>query len=229
VGRKNFSLHLDFFPELKKLPPERCGALVHAMIDWAQDNESAELDPECAMLFRLMTAQIERISATNSKNGSQGGAPVGNKNAKIPETTETSELSETTSDNRNKPTVPVTVPVPVPVPVPVTVPVTVTVPVPVTETVSEEKRTERAPARRFVAPTVEEVAKYCQERKNGIDAEKFVAYYASIGWLVGRNPMKDWQKAIITWERNNDQPRNSEFGNIFLDLARERGIVHDLR
>ena len=53
----------------------------------------------------------------------------------------------------------------------------------------------------FVAPAVEEVAAYCNERDNGVDAESFVAFYASKGWMVGKNRMKDWRQAVITWEK----------------------------
>ena len=63
------------------------------------------------------------------------------------------------------------------------------------------------PSKRFVKPTVEQVRDYCQERKNGVNPEKFVDYYDSNGWKVGKNPMKDWKAAVRTWEKNrfNDQ------------------------
>ena len=53
-------------------------------------------------------------------------------------------------------------------------------------------------------PDVEEVRAYCVERGNRVDAQKFVDYYESNGWRVGRNPMKDWKAAVRTWERNTD-------------------------
>lgn len=58
-------------------------------------------------------------------------------------------------------------------------------------------------AKRFTPPTVEEVAAYCAERKNAVDAQRFVNYYESNGWKVGRNSMKDWKAAVRSWERNN--------------------------
>lgn len=50
-------------------------------------------------------------------------------------------------------------------------------------------------------PTVEEVAAYCRERGNSVDAERFVDFYASKGWKVGNQPMKDWKACVRTWER----------------------------
>lgn len=61
-------------------------------------------------------------------------------------------------------------------------------------------------SRRFIPPDVEEVEAYCRERNNHIDAQRFVDFYASKGWKVGKEPMKDWKAAVRTWERRNDTP-----------------------
>lgn len=58
-------------------------------------------------------------------------------------------------------------------------------------------------AKRFTPPTLEEVTAYCNERKNNVDPQKWMDYYTSNGWKVGKNPMKDWKAAVRTWERNN--------------------------
>ena len=54
----------------------------------------------------------------------------------------------------------------------------------------------------FKAPTVEEVAEYCSERGNNVDAERFVSYYTANGWRGGKNPMQDWRAAVQSWESN---------------------------
>lgn len=56
---------------------------------------------------------------------------------------------------------------------------------------------------RFIPPTLEEVAAYCKERNNRVDAQRFVDFYTTKGWMVGKNKMKDWKSAVRTWERNN--------------------------
>lgn len=63
----------------------------------------------------------------------------------------------------------------------------------------------------FVPPTVDEVREYCLARKNGIDPQEFVDYYAARGWMLGKAKMKDWKAAVRTWEKrrkggNHDQP-----------------------
>ena len=69
-----------------------------------------------------------------------------------------------------------------------------------------------SPSKRFIPPTLEEVKSYREERQNGIDADKWIDYYISNGWMVGRNKMKDWKSTVRYWERNtisNYQKQNT--------------------
>jgi hypothetical protein len=58
----------------------------------------------------------------------------------------------------------------------------------------------------FHKPTIEEVKEYCTERGNEVDANKWMAHYDSVGWRVGKNPMKDWKAAVRTWEPDGHKP-----------------------
>ena len=69
---------------------------------------------------------------------------------------------------------------------------------------------EKAKAKRFVKPTVTDIAEYCLERNNYVDAQKFYDYYSSNGWRVGKNPMKDWKAAVRTWEKNTTAPQKGK-------------------
>lgn len=62
----------------------------------------------------------------------------------------------------------------------------------------KEKKNNRA----FKPPLVDDVKRYCLERGNSVDAEAFVDFYESKGWMVGKNKMKDWKAAVRTWEKN---------------------------
>lgn len=66
--------------------------------------------------------------------------------------------------------------------------------------------------KRFIPPSVEEVEQYCIERSNNIDAQSFIDFYESKGWMIGKNKMKDWKAAVRTWERSRKQ-ENKE--NVF--------------
>ena len=77
--------------------------------------------------------------------------------------------------------------------------------------------------KRFTPPTVDEVRDYCLERGNSVDPQRFVDYYSSNGWMVGKNKMKDWKAAVRTWEQKEKQyakpaPKSS---NPFLDMLSE--------
>ncbi len=69
----------------------------------------------------------------------------------------------------------------------------------------------------FIPPSVDEVAGYCRERSNGIDAEAFVSFYQSKGWMVGSNKMKDWKAAVRTWERGRKKG-----GKVDAESAKQR-------
>lgn len=56
---------------------------------------------------------------------------------------------------------------------------------------------------KFVPPTISEVRIYIEENGYHVDAERFVDYYTSNGWKVGKNPMKDWKATVRNWERKN--------------------------
>lgn len=55
----------------------------------------------------------------------------------------------------------------------------------------------------FMPPTESEVEAYCRERGNAVNAEAFIAYYESNGWMIGKNRMKDWKAAVRTWEQRD--------------------------
>lgn len=65
--------------------------------------------------------------------------------------------------------------------------------------INETKKKEEKES--FRPPSVEEVRAYCEKRGNRVDAERFVDFYASKGWMVGKNKMQDWRACVRTWEK----------------------------
>lgn len=74
------------------------------------------------------------------------------------------------------------------------------------EEIREDKNKKRVGQnrKRFTPPTVDEVAEYTATREVSIDPARFVDFYASKDWMVGKNKMKDWQAAVRNWERRED-------------------------
>ena len=52
---------------------------------------------------------------------------------------------------------------------------------------------------RFAPPTIGQVTEYCTSKGYSVDPERFVDYYTSNGWMVGKNKMKDWKAAVRSW------------------------------
>lgn len=71
------------------------------------------------------------------------------------------------------------------------------IPEDVTKQEEQKKRTY------FKPPTVEEVAAYVKEKGYSVDAEQFVSFYDSKGWMIGKNKMQKWRAAVATWQRVN--------------------------
>lgn len=89
---------------------------------------------------------------------------------------------------------------------------------PYRKNVNKERSIEE-PRKRFSPPSADEVEVYCWERGNTVDAQRFVDFYASKGWKVGSQPMRDWKAAVRTWEKrdsgrrsNSDARRSDPFG-----------------
>jgi len=75
----------------------------------------------------------------------------------------------------------------------------------------EEKVVTKGRVVRFTPPTVEEVRNYISEKGYEVNADNFVDFYESKGWMIGKNKMKDWKAAVRTWNRmNNNRGQDSK-------------------
>lgn len=79
---------------------------------------------------------------------------------------------------------------------------------------------------RFVPPTLEEVEAYCNERNNNVDPEGFIAFYESKGWMVGKNKMKSWKGAVITFEKNQPGYVSKREQQKREESDKKKGLVH---
>ena len=57
----------------------------------------------------------------------------------------------------------------------------------------------------FCPPDADEVEAYCKEQGISVNPNAFVDFYASKGWMVGKNKMKDWRAAVRNWGRSEKQ------------------------
>jgi hypothetical protein len=82
-------------------------------------------------------------------------------------------------------------------------------------------KTYRQKRKRFVPPTLEQVVERCREFNYGVDPNRFWNFYESQGWKVGKNPMRDWHKALAGWQsrEGNQTSRKTDFIDDLTDTS----------
>jgi len=88
------------------------------------------------------------------------------------------------------------------------------------KTVNKESTAE--PRKRFSPPTLEEVTEFCRECGGAFDPQRFIDYYDSIGWKIGKNPMKDWKATVRGWVRREADERKPTPDNLAAEDKRAR-------
>jgi hypothetical protein len=74
----------------------------------------------------------------------------------------------------------------------------------------------------FIKPNIEELREYIKEKSYNINPEKFMAYYESNGWMVGKNKMKSWKAALVTWSHSDyNKPKPSRPGVTMISTRTE--------
>jgi len=222
---ESFVFYASFAEAMDELDNEQYGKLMRAINNYALFDKVPDLDGVPKMLFTLIKPQLDanKKRRENGKYGVFGGRPKKEPNEKQKESSIIIEekpnglLNGVQNENpmgfendglglpKNNPNV------------------NDNVNVNVNDNVNDigakapEPSGSPAPKRtRFIKPSLVDVKAYCAERENNVDPEKFINYYDSNGWHVGKNPMKDWRAAVRTWEKNNFQtspPKNGMDGD----------------
>lgn len=194
--KKSFILYLDQQDIFNKLPDEVAGKLIKHIFSYVNLEKPTTDDLLIDVAFASIRQSLKRDLAkweSQTKQRSEAGKRSAEKRAKEKQRKATTVESRSTNS---------------------------TVSVSDSVSVSVNKKTKAK--KRFISPSVEEVKEYCSERNNTVDPEKFVDYYESKGWMVGKNKMKDWKSAVRNWERssfNNNQSNQSGL-SLLKDLAR---------
>lgn len=81
--------------------------------------------------------------------------------------------------------------------------------------------------KKFQRPTLEQVQAQVSVKGLDVDPERFCAYYDSVGWRIGKQPMKSWQAALRTWDlkakKDKKESASTSYQNDF-----ERKVGHDV-
>ena len=79
---------------------------------------------------------------------------------------------------------------------------------------NKEKEKEKEKPKRFLPPSLDEVENYISEKGYSVDAEAFIAFYTAKNWFIGKNKMKDWRAAIVTWQKRENNKKTNHSGVI---------------
>ena len=64
-------------------------------------------------------------------------------------------------------------------------------------------------SQKFTPPTLEAVAEHFKTQGYASNPEEFYNFYSSNGWLVGQNPMRNWQASASNWEIKTHRERTA--------------------
>jgi hypothetical protein len=186
--RDSFVFYRSFAEAINKLDQDNRLNVYDALCRYALDGE---IVTDNGIVKAMLTLMIPQIDANNRRyeNGKKGGR---NKNQS--ETKPEPNPNQTRTKMEPKETKPEP-----------------NVNVNVNDNVNDNDIKDKR--KRFTPPTLEEVKSYCQERKNSVDPERFINFYESKGWVVGKSPMKDWKAAVRNWEKDSKVVTTNKFKN----------------
>jgi hypothetical protein len=62
----------------------------------------------------------------------------------------------------------------------------------------------------FIVPNFNDILEYCMQNDLDLDVHKFLNFYESKGWMVGKNKMKDWKAAVRNWAKPKESIKFEE-------------------
>ena len=187
MAREYFPAYHSYLDAMEALTDAERGRLFTACLIYSKTGEAPQLSGNERFVFPGMRSQIDRDNAeymrkcaTNKKNGELSGKRTPPNGTERPRTVPNAPQGKGKSKGKGK---------------------------------GKEEYPPQSPpqggtAAKFTPPSVDEVRDYCSERKNGLDPAAFVDFYASKGWKVGSQRMKDWRAAVRTWERRRKEDEN---------------------
>lgn len=171
--RDSVLMYRSLYEAIKHLPPEGYKEVLDAIFEYALNDVQPEPVGVAYAMFMMAKPQIDANSRKYNNRVSKNKAEQIGTNENKQEQAGTSEnKAEQTAVINDK-----------------------------CKMINDIKK-ENIKEKRFVPPSVDEVREYITEKGLKVNAESFVDFYASKGWLVGKNKMKDWRAAVRNWDRS---------------------------
>ena len=213
MARNYAALFHEYLEEMADLTDAEFGRLARALLVYSRTGEFPALNGNERLFKRRVIMQEDRAQESyvqvvekNRANGQLGGRP-----RKHTETQRNPEKPTETQNNPQKPKETQKTQIEIES----EIKTEINTPLP---NGNKGSKAATPPTRetRFSPPSLDEVQAYIAERGSAVDAQQFVDFYASKGWMVGKNRMKDWKAAVRTWEKRRkeeagEQPTKQEY------------------
>ena len=195
ADKKSFVMYESWGAAIEKMNNEQAGELIKAIYAFQKNPDVVPEDPAIAFVFEIIKQKLEEdnkryeeVCAARSEAGKKGGRPKANASDKKQMVSEESKKSKCFSekakkaDNDNE-----------------------------YDNDLKENTLEGVKEKRFAPPTLENVSEYCREMGyTNVDAARFIDFYTSNDWMVGKNRMKDWKAAVRNWDRREKNPQRQD-------------------
>ena len=189
--RNSFVFYSSWWIAIRNLPRDVQGDVLTAIVEYGLSGETTEqLKPIAKAMLTMAKTQID-INNQRFENGKKGGRgkPKQNQTETKPEPkqnqTETKpEPNVNVNDNVIK-----------------------------EKSFSKIEKDKKKGEKGFSPPSLSEVKKFVEEKGYNVDAESFIAFYESKGWFIGKNKMKNWRMAVITWSKRAENEKLTGYDN----------------
>ena len=197
TNRKSFIIHKDSLDILDKLSDEQAGKLFKAIYFYQKTQKMPQLDFALDLVFTSFFNQFKRDDENykitcearkiaGSKGGQKKVANASNCLQKVANLADSKNESESDSKNKSDQEYIINS----------------------NNILIEKNITKKEKVKNFVKPTIDELIDYCNQNVFNVDPNQFIDHYESVGWKVGKNPMKDWQATARNWHRNSKNNNN---------------------
>lgn len=220
--KKSVILYTEWAQPLKTLSLEDKGRIFDAILSYSETGETPHFDSAAAeMAFSFIRLRLDEnaqkwanVRQKRREAGRRGALVTNSKNQQNSENPANADFAEMNPANvgkkRQSPANPA---------VNVNVNANVNGNVNVSSNEDIDRGADKPPAsyssgrKKFVPPTLEEVAAYCNERHNSVSPSAFIDFYTANGWVQGRGkPIKDWKAAVRTWEQKDKERARTQGG-----------------
>ena len=188
-------LFVDYLDAIEPLGDAERGRLFTSLLEYARTGEAPQLGGNERFLFPMMRAQIDRDNAAMAEL-SEARSKAGKIGAEAKQAN-----AGFARQNKQMPNLPSK------------------------SSYDKDKDKDKdesiTRARRFTPPTLDDVLAYVRERGSDVDPQRFLDFYASKGWMVGKNPMKDWKAAVRTWEKRELEKKGGAMNGHGHDTGRD--------